>query len=78
MKGRGRVDACGDLVDGWRAESTQTRSDAAGSVAYNYLLATQYGGALILEEIHTTTADGSAFDVTFSLAQLHPDPPEGS
>jgi hypothetical protein len=74
VKGHSRIDACGDLVDGWRVESTQTRSDAGGSVAYNYLIATQYGGVPILEEIHTTGADGTAFDVTFSLGQLHPDP----
>lgn len=74
VKGRARIDACGDLVDGWRVESTQTRSDAGGSVAYNYLVATQYGGALILEEIHTAGEDGSEFDVTFSLGQLNPDP----
>lgn len=78
MKGRARIDACGDLVDGWRVEATQTRSDVAGSVAYNYLLATQYGGALILEQIETVASDGTTFDVTFSLGQLHPDPLEGS
>ena len=74
VKGRSRVDACGDLVDGWRVEASQTRSDASGSVAYNYLIATQYGGVPILEEIHTTAEDGTTFDVTFSLGQLHPDP----
>jgi hypothetical protein len=77
-RGRSRIDACGDLVDGWRVETTQTRSDESGSVAYNYLIATQYGGVLILEEIHTTAADGSKLDVTLSLGQLNPDPVEGS
>jgi hypothetical protein len=74
VKGRARIDACGDLVDGWRVDSTQTRSDTGGSVAYNYLIAPQYGGVPILEEITTTASDGSTFDVTFSLGQLNPDP----
>jgi len=77
-RGRGRIDACGDLIDGWRVETTQTRSDESGSVAYNYLIATQYGGVPILEEIHTTAQDGSKLDITFSLGQLHPDPLAGS
>jgi hypothetical protein len=73
-KGRARIDACGDLVDGWRVETTQSRSGAAGSVAYNYLIAPQYGGVPILEEVSTTAEDGSTFDVTFTLGQLNPDP----
>ena len=77
-RGRSRIDACGDLIDGWRVESTQTRSDESASVAYNYIIATQYGGVPILEEIHTTGADGSTFDITFTQGQLHPDPLEGS
>jgi len=74
VRGRGRIDACGDLVDGWRVESTQARTDIVGEVAYNYLIATQYGGVPILEEISTTTEDGAEINVTLSLAQLDPDP----
>lgn len=74
VRGRKRIDACGDLVDGWRVETKQTRSDSTETVAYNFLIATQYGGVPILEEIHTTAADGSTFDVTFSLGQLNPGP----
>ena len=74
MRGRARVDACGDLVDGWRAETTQTRSDIAGTVGFNYVLAPQYGGMIVLEEISTVTADGVETHVTFALGQLRPDP----
>lgn len=74
VRGRGRVDACGDLVDGWRVESKQTRSDVVGEVTYNYLLATQYGGMPILEEISTVSADGVETNVIFTLGQLEPDP----
>lgn len=74
VRGRARIDACGDLVDGWRVESTQTRSDIAGTVSYNFLIATQYGGVPILEEISTTADDGSELNITFTLGQLDPDP----
>lgn len=77
VRGRARIDACGDLVDGWRVETTQTRSDVAGSVSYNLLIATQYGGVPILEEISTTAADGSELNITFTLGQLDPDPLPG-
>ena len=79
VRGRGRIDACGDLVDGWRVESTQSRSDAAGDVTYNYLIAPQYGGVPILEEISTVDAEGVETNLTLTLGQLDPDPlsPDG-
>ena len=45
-----------------------------GEVTYNYLLATQYGGMPILEEISTVSADGVETNVIFTLGQLEPDP----
>ena len=77
VRGRARIDACGDLVDGWRVETNQTRSDVAGQVAYNFVIATQYGGVPILEEVSTVNADGIETNVIFTLGQLHPDPLEG-
>lgn len=76
VRGRARVDACGDLVDGWRVESKQTRSDVVGEVSYNVLLATQYGGMPILEEISTVSAEGVETNVIYTLGQLVPDPSE--
>lgn len=76
--GRDRIDACGDLIDGWAVEATQARSDSAGDVTYDYLVATQYGAMIIREHVVQTLADGSQIDVTYTLGQLDPDPlPEG-
>lgn len=72
--GRTRIDACGEVVDGWEVEATQVRSDNE-STTYKYLVATQYGGLLIQEGQTGTTAEGGEFDLTFTLGQLDPDDP---
>ena len=73
---RERVDACGDVVDGWVVEATQTFSGTGQTApprTYRYIVAPQLGGIIISEEIHTATAQGNT-DVTFSLGQLKPSP----
>jgi len=75
---RERVDACGDVVDGWAVEATQTFSGpgqvgSAPARSYRYIVAPQLGGVIISEEVHTTTAQGTT-DVTLSLGQLQPSP----
>jgi hypothetical protein len=73
---RERVDACGDVVDGWAVEATQTFSrggQTAPPRTYRYIVAPQLGGLIISEQIHTTTAQGTT-DVTLSLGQLQPSP----
>jgi hypothetical protein len=73
---RDRVDACGDVVDGWVVESTQTFSGAAQAAAprtYRYIVAPQLGGFIISEELHVTSAAGTS-DIVLSLAQLNPTP----
>src|SRR5207244_13199533 len=73
---RERVDACGDFVDGWVVEATQTFSGTAQTApprTYRYIVAPQLGGIIISEEIHTATAQGNT-DVTFTLGQLKPSP----
>ncbi|HUF33190.1 MAG TPA: hypothetical protein VMN58_08300 [Acidimicrobiales bacterium] len=73
--GRERVDACGDVIDGWRVRATQTYT---GSISarrtYDYIVATQFGGVIISETIETTTEDGGSISMTTSLGQLTPDP----
>lgn len=80
---RQRIDACGDLVDGWHVTATQVVAsgrDANPQVAYNgydYVVATQYGGMIIDERLTQPDPAGqtpSPFDLDFSLGQLHPDP----
>lgn len=78
------LDACGDLMIGWFVESTQRYSVASpaaqafgsGEFRYDYMVATQYGGQIIQERF--LPVNGDDFDITFSQAQLDPDPlPEG-
>lgn len=77
VAGRARIDACGELIDGWRVTSTQTTSESPGStVSFSYLVATQYGGMPVQEQISTTTEDGSTLDVVFTIAQVDPTPLE--
>jgi len=73
---RQRVDACGDMVDGWAVEATQTFSGGGQTSpprTYRYIVAPQLGGIIISEQIQTTTAAGTT-DVTLSLGQLQPSP----
>ncbi|HYH48058.1 MAG TPA: hypothetical protein VEG38_00785, partial [Acidimicrobiia bacterium] len=73
---RDRVDACGEVVDGWVVESTQTFSSGAASApprSYRYIVAPQLGGVIISEEFHISSAAGTT-DVVLSLGQLNPAP----
>ncbi|HVW33609.1 MAG TPA: hypothetical protein VHL53_13805 [Acidimicrobiia bacterium] len=73
---RQRVDACGDVVDGWAVEATQTFSgpgETAPPRSYRYIIAPQLGGLIISEELHTATPAGTT-DVVLSLGQLRPSP----
>lgn len=74
---RQRIDACGDVVDGWLVEATQTFTGSSGTssapVTYRYVVATQLGGLVISEERHVTSPQGNT-DVTFTLGQLRPSP----
>ena len=75
--GRERVDACGELVDGWAVEARQTTTNGdagpAAQVTYRYILATQYGGMMVSERLkyETTTVSN---DLIFTLGQFNPDP----
>jgi hypothetical protein len=71
---RDRVDACGDVVDGWVVESTQSFTgpgQTAPPRTYKYIVAPQLGGIIISEEIHTASPQGTT-DVVLSLGQLKP------
>jgi hypothetical protein len=73
---RDRVDACGEVVDGWVVESTQTFTGAGQTAAprtYRYIVAPQLGGIIISEEIHISNPQGTT-DVVLSLGQLKPAP----
>lgn len=72
---RQRIDACGEVVDGWAVDATMTFSGPANPgapVNYDFVIAPQLGAPLISEHIVQTTPQGKA-DITFSLGQLKPD-----
>lgn len=76
--GRERIDACGDLVDGFAVEATQTSSvggqaGPGAQVKYRYIVAPQYGAMIIAEVLSysTTTIQN---ELRFTLGQLNPDP----
>lgn len=50
-----RIDACGDIVEGWEIEAEQTFNGATRS--YRYTFATQYGAMLIGETTLVTEGD---------------------
>lgn len=70
---RQRIDACGDIIDGFSVTSTQSFTPRSGGATssrqYDFVVATQLGGLLISEH----AKQGDALDVTFSVAQLEPD-----
>lgn len=66
------VDACGQLVDGWRVEMTRTQGDLTEK--YVLIVATQHGAMPITEFLEYQDARGSV-SVTFTIGQLEPDPP---
>lgn len=71
---RERVDACGEVVDGWAVEAEQTSSDPeAPVVTYRYLVAPQYGGVIISEKLNYS-AGGLDNEFLFRLGQVDPDP----
>lgn len=74
VRARERVDACGEVVDGWAVEAEQTSSDPeAPVVTYRYLVAPQYGGVIISEKLNYS-AGGLDNEFLFRLGQLDPDP----
>ena len=71
---RERVDACGEVVDGWAVEAEQTSSEPdAPVVTYRYLVAPQYGGVIISEKLNYS-AGGLDNEFLFRLGQVEPDP----
>jgi len=70
-----RVDACGDIIEGWEVTSTVTSTGGGGvtSNTYEYVVAPQYGAILLYEHLRPTAA-ASENDLVFSIGQQDPDP----
>jgi hypothetical protein len=74
---RARVDACGDIIEGWEVTTTLVSSGDGETVerAYDFIVAPQYGAILLSEHISDPNAEaGEGDDVTFTIGQQDPDP----
>jgi hypothetical protein len=75
---RGRIDACGQLADGWLVDAKQTLTAGQGQppqeISYSYIVGTQYGGALINERYSVTAPSGDVIALEYTLGQLKGDP----
>lgn len=75
---RGRIDACGQLADGWLIDAKQTLTAGQGEppqeVSYSYIIGTQYGGSLINERFSVVAPSGDTVSVEYTLGQLKGDP----
>lgn len=70
-----RVDACGEIVEGWRVEATLESSTSPAPIKYNYVIAPHFGAILIAEEIERVTDEGTA-TLSFTIGQKDPSPVE--
>ena len=70
-----RVDACGELVEGYLVAGTEQVNNGLGSGVYEreYVFAPQLGGMLVREAIKQD-AGAIMLDVEFTLSQVEPDP----
>ena len=68
-----RVDACGDVLEGWLVEAVQTSTSGLLERRYFYNVATQYGALFIAETVEATSGDGTA-SVDLSIADIDPEP----
>lgn len=77
--GKERVDACGDVIDGWRVDSSQTFTSRDGRRHVSdveYFVATQLGGIVIYQKAVAAEAVRGPDDPTVidHIAQLDPTP----
>ncbi|HVF75854.1 MAG TPA: hypothetical protein VM938_12460 [Acidimicrobiales bacterium] len=71
IKAKERIDACGDIVEGYRVEGKMQQPGF--TTAYNILVATQLGAMIIEEQYKFSDAFGT-HDLRFELGQLVPTP----
>lgn len=73
---RERVDACGEIIEGWRVHSTLTSTGGGSNFSrdYSYLVATQYGAILVDEQIDQSDGAEDELKLLFEIGQQDPDP----
>jgi hypothetical protein len=69
------IDACGELVEGWKVTGTQTFSNSATTRTEELVVATQLGGMVISDKVHQSDSTGAnVIDTLISIGQTRPDP----
>lgn len=76
-----RVDACGEVVEGWPVAGSMTisLSNVTETRDYEVVFIPQMGGIMAYEHVVGTSSQGAAaatLDIEFTLGQLEPDPAE--
>jgi hypothetical protein len=66
-----RIDACGEILEGWRVDSVLQSSTSDTPIKYSYVIAPQFGAVLIAEEVERQSAEGTS-KLSFSVAQKDP------
>lgn len=68
-----RIDACGEILEGWRVNAILTSSESDAPITYNYIVAPQFGAVLLYEEIERQEPDGQGTaKLRFTLGQKEP------
>jgi len=72
---RQRVDACGEIIEGWQVQGSQTFSNSATTRTEEILVATQLGGLVISDKVQQAEPTGTnAIDTLITIGQQKPDP----
>jgi hypothetical protein len=74
---RQRVDACGEILDGWLVSGDQTISDRSGSGKtrkYSMIIAPQFGALMVNEGTDGATLEGGTATLDFTIGQKNPSP----
>jgi hypothetical protein len=72
---RSRVDACGEIIEGWLVEGIQTTS--AGDARDYRIIVAPHLGAILLNESVSLENDSGTYNLDFTIGQSQPDPADG-
>lgn len=76
VRDRERVDACGEIIDGWRVQAT-FEGDSSARRTYNYIVAPQLGAILLAEHWEGRTSAGTA-SIDYTIGQKDPSPAQAA
>ncbi|MBW3588176.1 MAG: hypothetical protein KY429_02020 [Actinobacteria bacterium] len=74
IRGRQRIDACGEVIDSWQVEARQEFISLRGddyTRKYHYSIATQFGGFIVSEHVEAPE-DEPTFNMDARVGQVEP------